>query len=138
LTFERISRGPILDRTQEEPFFVASPYVLREGSSWRMWYASATGWLVVDGRPEPLYLIKYAESGDGVSWRRPNLTCIAPTDPEEANASPTVVRDENGYRMWYCFRFSRDYRDNPNASYRIGYAKSPDGVSWERRDSEAG
>lgn len=138
LTFERVCEGPVVDRTRDEPFFTASPFVLKEGDCWRMWYASSTGWLMVDGRPEPLYVIKYGESDDGINWQRPNVTCIEPQDPEEANARPWVQHDSDGYRMWYCFRGSRGYRNDPRQSYRIGYAESADGVTWTRRDDETG
>jgi hypothetical protein len=137
-TFERVFDGPVVDRTQYEPFFTATPMVLRDGGVWRMWYASSRGFLVVDGRPEPLYHIKYAESDDGMVWRRPNITCIPPRHPEEANARPWVVRDGDVYRMWFCHRGSRGYRDDPSASYRIGYAESDDGIEWRRMDDVAG
>jgi hypothetical protein len=138
LTFERVWEGPVVDRTRTEPFFTASPFVLKEEDQWRMWYASSTGWLEVDGHPEPLYEIKYAESDDGIEWRRDNVTCIEPLHPEEANARPWVVRDGALYRMWFCFRGSRGYRDDPSQSYRIGYAESDDGIAWTRMDDRAG
>jgi hypothetical protein len=31
--------------------------------------------------------------------------------------------------MWYCYR---------GPTYRIGYAESPDGRQWQRRDADAG
>jgi hypothetical protein len=40
-----------------------------------------------------------------------------------------VVRDPDMYRMWYCYRGDR---------YRIGYAESPDGLVWQRKDEQAG
>jgi hypothetical protein len=138
VTFERAFDGPIVDRTREEPYFTASPFVLRDGDTFRMWYASGTGWLVVDDHPEPLYVIKHAESGDGIEWRRSNVTCIAPAHAEEVNARPWVMRGPDGYRMWYCHRGSRGYRHDPRTSYRIGYAESSDGIVWSRRDDEAG
>jgi hypothetical protein len=138
LTFERAYEGPLVDRSRDEPFFTATPFVLREGDRWRMWYASSTGWVVVEGRPEPLYVIKYAESDDGLVWRRDNLTCIEPKQPEEANARPWVIGEAGWYRMWFCYRGSRGYREDRRMSYRIGYAESADGITWERKDDEAG
>ena len=138
VSFTRRFEGPVVDRSRDEPFFTASPFVLREAGGWRMWYASTTRWVVVDGHPEPVYEIKYAESPDGIVWRRENRTCIEPVSAEECTARPWVVRGESGYRMWYCYRGSRGYRHDPATSYRIGYAESPDGLTWERRDREAG
>jgi hypothetical protein len=39
--------------------------------------------------------------------------------------------------MWFCSRDSNDFRDGGGA-YRIGYARSPDGVTWERDDAFGG
>lgn len=138
VTFARVFEGPVVDRTKDEPFFTASPFVLKEGALWRMWYASSTGFAMVEGRPEPVYVIKYAESDDGFDWRRDGVTRIVPLQPEEANARPWVVRDTDGYRMWFCYRGSHRYREDPAESYRIGYAESADGVDWTRKDAETG
>jgi predicted GH43/DUF377 family glycosyl hydrolase len=136
-TFERVFPGPIVDRSPTEPFFTASPCVRREGGTWHMWYASGTGFVTVDGQPEPLYVIKYARSSDGLRWSRDNVTCIHPHHSEEANARPTVIADAGRYRMWFCYRGSRCYRDGAD-SYRIGYAESTDAVHWTRNDAAAG
>lgn len=139
LTFTRVANGgPLLDRTPDEPFFCASPFVLKEGDLWRMWYASSTGWVVVDGRTEPRYQVKYAESDDGIAWRRENITCLEYTTPGEANARPVVLVEDGRYRMWFTWRGSVDYRTDPATSYRIGYAESADGISWTRKDEEGG
>ena len=138
ITFERAFPGALVDRTRDEPFFTATPFVLREPDRWRMWYASTIDFPLVNGRPEPVYIVKYAESDDGIEWRRENRTCIEQKHPDEANARPAVVRGVDGYRMWFCYRGSRGYRDDPRASYRIGYAESADGLTWDRKDEEAG
>ncbi len=136
--FTRVFEGPVVDRTAEEPHLATAPFVAHENGVWRMWYVSGTGWIEVDGHPEPLYEVKYAESADGFSWRRDNITCIASQSPTEAIARPWVVRDKSGYRMWYCYRGSVGYRTDPRESYRIGYAESGDGIRWQRKDEEAG
>jgi hypothetical protein len=138
INFTRAFDGPVVDRTRDEPFFTTAPCVLREAGGWRMWYVSTTRWLDIDGRPEPVYVIKYAESVDGVEWRRLNAPCIDQRSAEEAQGRPWVVRDGDVYRMWYCYRGSRGYRHDRSQSYRIGYAESADGVSWVRRDDDAG
>jgi hypothetical protein len=82
-------------------------------------------------------VIKYAFSEDGINWVRPNLQCISQSHEEEAFSHPTVIKDGDRYRMWYCFRNSRDYRDGTGA-YRIGYAESVDGLEWTRMDESNG
>lgn len=42
--FRKISDGPILDRSDLEPYFCTAPFVLKENDSWKMWYVSGTGW----------------------------------------------------------------------------------------------
>ena len=139
-SFERVVEGPVLDRTATEPYFCASPFALydEEAAKWKLWYASSTGWTVVNGHPEPLYQVKYAESADGVSWLRRNTVCLEYAFEGEANARPCVLKENGRYRMWYCYRGSVDYRTDKAQSYRIGYAESADGILWERRDSEVG
>lgn len=129
-TFEKVSSAPILERSAVDPYLTASPWVLVEGGLWRMWYVSGTDWTIEDGAPKHRYHIKYAESGDGVAWRRSGRVCIDYRDPSEhAISRPCVVRDPDRYRMWYASR---------GPSYRIGYAESSDGLEWERRDADVG
>jgi hypothetical protein len=129
-TFEKYSRGPILDRSVFDPCFVASACVLAEDGRWRMWYLSCIGWETVSGKLQHRYHIKHAESADGYEWRRMGRVCIDFRSPAEyAISRPTVLRDGDRYRMWYSYR---------GESYRIGYAESDDGLEWTRKDDEAG
>ena len=137
-TFLRSFDGPLFDRSPVEPYYAAMPWVTREGSLWRMWYSSTTGWEVIEGRPEPRYLIKSAESADGIHWKLTDQVCIAPADDREAVGRPCVLLDSAGYRMWYCYRGTVGYRSDKRAAYRIGYAESADGTHWERKDGEVG
>jgi len=137
VSFDRLFEGPVVDRNKLEPYFTASPCVLKDGNQWHMWYASSTGFVVANGKPEPIYVIKYASSVDGIEWDRQNITCIYPKSEFEANARPTVIKEAGVFRMWFTFRGSFDYRDGSD-SYRIGYAESPDGIFWKRIDEKAG
>ncbi|MEA2993006.1 MAG: hypothetical protein QOD40_1926 [Alphaproteobacteria bacterium] len=138
LTFERVFEGPIVDRTSLEPYFCASPFAMIDEGKWKLWYASVTSFLEVNGKPEPVYQVKYAESADGREWARPNLTCLRYLFDGEANARPCVIKERGIYRMWYCFRGSVNYRTDKAQSYRIGYAESADGTRWERMDDRVG
>jgi hypothetical protein len=127
-TFQRVRNTPILDRTHEEPYTLnTAPSVLVEDDLWRMWYVSGEGWI---HRDLPRYNIKYAESDDGVFWRRTGRVCIDFASPDEnALARPCVIKSDGIYRMWFSCK---------GASYRIGYAESTDGVQWNRQDDSAG
>ncbi len=139
-SFEKPFPGAVVDRSREEPFFTASPYVMREGpGNWHMWYASGVGF-VTDGASgvDPLYLIHYGHSENGVDWERPGRIAIEPHHAREANARATAIRDSDGlYKMWFCYRGSEDFRDGADA-YQIGYAESEDAVHWRRDDERAG
>jgi hypothetical protein len=128
--YQRVSKAPLFDRDGVDPFLTASPWVLIEGDVWRMWYVSGTCWVTKNGRATHRYHIRYAESPDGLQWQRRGVVCIDfKSEDEFAIARPCVIKDRDLYRMWY------SYRGN---TYRIGYAESLDGISWRRRDDEAG
>jgi hypothetical protein len=130
-TFERVSAAPIIERSPVDPWCVLLPFVLREADCWRMWYASGIGWREGGGGARhSIYDVKYAESRDGLNWYREGRVMIG-LKPDETNvAHPCVVRDGDGYSMWYSY--------NCGAGYRIGWATSLDGLTWVRRDAEAG
>ncbi|MFQ5787998.1 MAG: hypothetical protein ACE5H1_08450 [Thermodesulfobacteriota bacterium] len=129
-TYQRVSRAPILERTDKEPLtLLAATCVLVEDRIWRMWYVSGTEWVHKDF---VRYNIKYAESKDGIKWNRDGRVAIDFKNKyEHALARPCVIKEDGLYKMWYCCRLD-------NSTYRIGYAESKDGLSWNRKDNEAG
>lgn len=129
-TYKKLSRAPLLGRTDDDPFGMASPFVMVENGIWRMWYASYRRWDLRDGEPWPHYELRYAESKNGINWKREGITCIG-SERDEAVARPYILKMGNIYRMWYCFRVEYGY-------YRIGYAESSDGIKWDRLDDHVG
>lgn len=137
-TFRRLVPGPVLDRAPDEPYSATSPWVLRIGDIWHVYYSSGLSWIDVESKPEHVYDIRHAVSSDGIHWRRDGRPAIAQTHPEEALTRPTVLRRGNGeWWMWFSYRGSRGFRTDENA-YRIGFARSSDLVNWERDDTLAG
>jgi hypothetical protein len=137
-TYRRFSAGPLLDRDRDEPYFSSGPCVILEAGRWRMWYVSCTGWVEVAGRPEAIYHVKYAESVDGIAWRRTGIVCVDNDVSTEAIGRPWVVRRGDRYGMWFSYRRLVDFRTNPSTSYRVGYAESSDGLHWERKPDPVG
>jgi hypothetical protein len=128
--WSRYSRAPILERTNDEFLSIGSVAVLQEHGRWRMWYTCFRRWGQGGDEPRHVYVIKYAESTDGVVWHRPNRVCIDVQSPDEyAIGRPSVLVDSGTYHMWYSYR---------GPEYRIGYAWSTDGLTWIRRDDLAG
>ena len=147
LTFERKFTGPLLDRSIYDQVWAAQPCVMREKQAdgsvrWRMWYLSCTKIEVINGHPEPFYDVKYAESTDGITWTRTGQVCIGYDEFTDAIGRPTVYKEstEAGdlYKMYFSYRNATNYRTDVQRSYRIGYAESTDGITWARRDEQAG
>lgn len=107
------AEGPVLDDRYGILFDVC---LLREAGRYRMWFS----W-----KDRGIGLV---ESADGVAWEEPVLVLPpAETGWEDEVNRPIVVRDGEGYRMWYTGQTA--------TSSLIGYATSPDGVTWERRET---
>jgi hypothetical protein len=138
-TFQRLGEGPVLGISLQEPHFIGTATVIVENGLWRVWYASCTHWEFLEGKAEPFYHIKYAESQDGINWNRTGEIAIDYKSHQEAGIVRASVFVRNGkYYMWYSTRGAGNYRHDISNSYRIGYAESEDGVLWSRHDSRVG
>ena len=134
--FHKFSAGPIFSPTYIEPYFTGTSEILIENNIFKNWYLSCTGWKVIDGKPEPLYNIKYAESTDGINWQRNGVVAINyKNDSEGAIVRASVIKEGGIYKMWYAYRNFFDYRNNAANSYKIGYGESDDGIAWTRIDN---
>jgi len=137
-TFKRLFPGPVLSRTHNEPFSATLSWIIRDQSgTWHMWYSTGTEWVPGDERLEPVYLICYARSRDGVEWARSGATIIPVLSPLEAQSRPTILHRGGAWHMWFCYRGSQQFRGGASA-YRMGYARSTDLRTWERDDAAAG
>ena len=122
--FERFYKEPILlPETDFEKSSVMSPFVMYENGIFRMWYAA--GEII-----EP-NVICYAESNDGIHWKKYEQNPIFYCDPNneyEANRIGAVqlMPENDGYIMFYI-----GYWDLHTAC--ICAARSKDGITnWER------
>ncbi|WP_338815498.1 hypothetical protein V9L05_23195 (plasmid) [Bernardetia sp. Wsw4-3y2] len=138
-SFERLYEGSILPPIHTEPYFTGTSHVLIEDNVWKMWYLSCTKWEIINDKPEPFYHIKYAESLDGIHWKREGVVAIDFKDQTEGGiVSASVLKENNIYKMWYGYRSAKDYRTTTENTYRIGYAESNEGKSWKRLDEDVG
>lgn len=120
--FARHSRFPVVPLDETDPYTISYPWVMQENGRFRMWYGSNIAW--GSEKRDMRHLIKYAESPDGIHWQRDNTVAIDFGGPGEyAICKPCVVKDETGYRMWFCAR---------GETYRIFEARSDDGIAWRR------
>lgn len=126
-TFQRWSRAPIIERCATDPYLNTAPWVVWAGYEYRMYYVSGTSWIHKD---LPRYNIKMARSIDGKVWQRNGHVCIDfKNDSENALARPFVVFEDGVWKMWFAHK---------GEAYRLGYAESIDGITWERRDDIVG
>ncbi len=138
-TFTRYGAGPIMDRTLQEPFATGTLHIHIAADIWQGWYQSVVKWeLSEDGRYEPVYHLKYAESHNGITWNREGQIAIELREGEAGICSATVLKEDDRYYMWYAYRKRGNYRSDPKFSYKIGFALSTDGKNWIRDDAQSG
>lgn len=138
-TFHKPFKGPIMDRSINDPVWVGQPCVFKEGNQWKMWYLNCEKIEMIDGHPEPFYNVKYATSNDGIHWERNNQVCIDFNfGTIDAIGRPCVYHENGIYKMLHSNRKAKGYRTDKNAAYTIGYSESKDGIVWNRLDHLAG
>lgn len=124
---------PLMGASNEDPISLSYPWVLRLASgSYRMWYGSTISWDAGNG--EMLHVIKSAISANGHDWKTEGLALPYQLGSAQAFSKPAVVadRETGAYSMWF------SYRGAAGSSYRIGYARSSNGMDWELANAEAG
>lgn len=130
--FEKIFNVPIMDRSHEDPFSISYPSILKEGNIYKMWYGSNLAW--GSNQLDMQHVFKYAESEDGIHWKRTNQIMLSlEHENEYALSKPWVIKAKDIYKMWYSYRGNGQI-----TTYRIGYAESKDGINWVRKDTNAG
>jgi len=130
LTWKRYQEAPILERgglDSPDGGGACVPMVLKVGERWLMWYTAA---LATPGQ-QHIHLC-LATSTDGLRWtkyeKNPILTDDFNAGGKRVILSRCFVRHDNGvFRMWYS-------QARPN--YRICYAESLDGQTWEKSPIE--
>lgn len=132
LTFVKLFKGPIMDRSKFDPIWVGQPCVLKmDEGDWRMWYLSCQKIETIDNHPEPFYNIKYATSTNGIDWNRENITCIDFDKNTDAIGRPAVWFEDDKFKMLHSNRKADGYRSKKESGYRIEYSESIDGINWK-------
>ncbi len=122
-TWQKSPRNPVLDLGPAgswDSYSLQGASVLREGDGFRMWYTGQNG---------SRWRIGLATSPDGIAWTRASGSPVLDLGPEGAWDAQNhywlhVIRGGPGYQMWYT-------AGDPTG-YRIGYAESADGITWQR------
>jgi len=131
-SFERFSKTPILDRSNDEMLFRGGPYCIYENNIYKMWYVAGSSWINLGGKEFPVYNLKYIESQDGINWPNKGKTVLEPKDKDEhAFGRPYVAKKKDGtYRLFV------SVRKKSLKQYRMAYAESKDGINWKRLDEK--
>ena len=127
-TFSHYSRIPVMDRSEEGIFGRCIHSVIFDGSLFKIWYATIFDWFFINNKPYPSYHIKYTESEDGLSFKEQGELCIPCAKNEYRIGRPKVtISGVNQYEMLYT-------KGTHGQDYNMGYARSIDGIHWERGD----
>ena len=137
LEFKRVSQGPVMTSSINEPFLVGDAFVRKYENRFIMWYIFGDKWFSLGSNKDPQrrYRIAQAESIDGLNWSRNGKYIVSVTDDLECQALPSVVFFRGKYHMAFCFRDMFDFRSGGDKSYKLGYASSFDLKQWHRDDS---
>jgi len=138
ITFKKMFRGPIMDRSIHNPIWAAQPSVMYVNGRWMMWYISGQKCEYIHGYPEPYYDCRVAVSDDGIKWEPTGDVALPFDDFLHAVGRPSVFFEDGIFKMYYSYRHTRDYRTDRNQGYRLGYAESIDGFKWDRKDNLVG
>jgi hypothetical protein len=130
LLFKKYSSAPIMSWTKDEPYSIGWVFVLHHDNKFKMWYECNINWININNNYVHYFVIKYAESDDGINWNRFNKISIPIEEDENVVSRPSLIIENDIYKMWYSYK--------KNGFYRIGYAESLDGINWLRKDNEVG
>lgn len=136
--FKKYSKGPILGINQDDHLSVTAPCVFFEEGKYYMYYTAGLDWFNIDDRWEHTYTIRRAVSDNGIDWDRDYVNIIHQKDKYECISNPTILKIDNIYHMWFCFKGTLAFRSDISESYKIGYAYSHNNKDWIRDEENAG
>ena len=133
MNFEKMSEGPYVGVSPYVPYGIGDIHIIKEDGKFHMWYTHYLPWLKTAKGYRPTYDLRYAWSDNGLDWKF-GPVCINCRLTKEAIASPTVLKKNGQYHMWYCYRPEIDEMGN-SGPYRIGYAVADNYTDWTRDDA---
>jgi hypothetical protein len=125
LALELDDERPVLGIDAVDPVSLSYPCIVpAAGGGLDMWYGSTITWDAGNG--EMLHVLKHAHSADGRVWVRDGRAVPHRLGVAQAFSRPAVLHDpDRGWHMWF------SYRGAGGGRYRIGHARSDDGLVWE-------
>lgn len=126
-TFERVRETPMLERKDGEMFIRTGAGIYKFGDMYRVYYASGNEWFDLNGKLVPKYSFKYIDSKSQISFEGEGIDLFQLEDDEYGMTAPQIFKTETGYDMVYSIR-------SISKGYHMGYASSPDGIHFIRKD----
>lgn len=124
LSLQLEGKKPFMGSDSTDPISLSYPWVqARPSGGFDMWYGSTLTWDAGNG--EMLHVIQHARSDNGSNWCRMGLAVPYRLGVAQAFSRPTVIFNDAGFfEMWFSFR------SGSGEKYRIGYARSENGIDW--------
>lgn len=128
VTWVKYAANPVLAPSAVDSKEITTPGVLRVTSAYYMWYSARNA---SDLRNDTLRIL-FAQSNNGINWvKLPQVSFNPSSDPEAWDSlslyCPSVAYDGSNFGMWYSA-----LSKGATTTARIGYATSPDGLTWSR------
>ena len=130
-SFERYSKVPVFDRTDEGALFRVPHSVMLDEGKFKFWYGAGTEYTSSVSKTLPVYNIWYLESDSLTSVPRSGTEVLRIRGKEHRLGRPSVIKDGEIFRMFYGY-------GSAEKPYQLGYAESKDGKKWSRKDASLG
>lgn len=129
-TFERYSKTPVLDRSDEGLFTRAGISIYPDEEGFHCVYSAGSGWFFLNGKERPIYEVFYQKSRDGVHFSRHGEKIVAcDLEIEHGLGRPQIIKLGEWYYVFYTRRIIK------GMNYFLGCTRTKDFIKWERMDS---
>ena len=132
INWTKYSGNPVMVRgtTNEwDNYFIEGPTVIKDGSTYKMWYAGADG--VAGHSTFNQVNLGYATSLDGINWIKNSspvmLVGASGTWEMHTVQDPCVIKYNGIYYLWYS---GKNANDVVGYGQQTGFAYSSDGITW--------
>jgi predicted GH43/DUF377 family glycosyl hydrolase len=130
---------PLGEPGEIDAVLTGSVCVLRVGRQhYRMWYTAGERFQSEGDMRSLIVHTGYATSRDGIQWDKSPTPALSPrldkVEPFESVVSkPSILILDGVYHMWFSVHaMRRPGEPRGTTGYRLGYARSTDGIDWKR------
>lgn len=130
-TFRKVSKVPIMDRTENERLFRVVHTALKDSDGWKIYYGAGNGFRQGAKKTLPVYEIMLLQTDELTDLRREGKKVIGNAEGEHRVGRPYVLKNNGKYEMYFG-------GGSENIPYQLAYAESDDGIHWVRDDEKLG